>query len=136
MANIKLPYGPKERAPHPSSGVASRVKQAAAEECDINQMMKRYQKTGQLPAGIGVGRYGDFYGVDDYLQAQIVVKTAELQFNWLPSSVREKFSNDPSKLLQFVADEKNLEEARKLGLLKEEIKDPEVKALAPVENPK
>lgn len=136
MADIKLPYDPTSRVPAPRSGGPGRTKQAAKDECDINALMKRYQKTGQLPAGMGTGRYGDFYGVDDYLQAQIVVKTAEIQFNSLPAVVRERFANDPAQLLTFVADPANLDEARKLGLLKEEIKDPAVAALAPVDPPK
>ena len=38
-------------------------------------------------------------------------------FDSLPSSLRERFSNDPSRLLAFVDDESNFDEAVKLGLL-------------------
>lgn len=140
MADIKTAYGPKMRVSAPSSGGPGKTKQAAKDECDINQLMTRYQKTGHLPPGMGVGRYGDFYTVDDFLSAQLVVKTAEIQFNSLPATVRERFNNEPSALLAFVANPENLEEARELGLLKEElIKEPpapKVEAPPPVPNPK
>jgi len=136
VINIKLPYSPHERVTAPSSGGPGMTKQAAKDECDINQLMKRYAKTGQLPPGMGIGRYGDFYPVEDFLSAQLVVKTAEIQFNSLPANMRDRFSNEPQNLLAFIADPANLDEARKLGLLKEEIKNPTVAALAPVETPK
>lgn len=136
MASFKTAYGPKSRVAAPNSGGPSRTKQASADECDINQMMARYQKTGHLPLGMGVGRYGDFDTVDDFLSAQLIVKTAELQFNSLPAEVRGRFNNQPQALLAFIQDPANLEEARKLGLLKEEIKPKAVEAPVPVPNPK
>lgn len=138
--NIKRPYGASDRVVAPSSGGPGKTKQASKDECDINQIMKRYAKTGQLPPGMGTGRYGDFSTYEDFLSAQIVVKTAEIQFNSLPAQVRQRFNNDPANLLEFVGNPDNLEEARKLGLLKEEIKqeikEPVVPAKVPVENPK
>lgn len=133
---MKTAYGPKERVAAPNSGGPGLTKQAPAEECDINALMKRYQKSGHLPPGMGIGRYGDFYSVEDFLSAQLVVKRAEMQFKSLPARVRDRFDNKPEALLSFIANPENLEEARELGLLKEEIKDPKVEALAPADNPK
>lgn len=102
------------------------TKQSFAAECDINTIMKRYMQTGVAPGTKGVGRYGDFSQVGDYLEAQDIVKNANEQFKALPAVARERFKHDPAKLLQFVMDPKNREEAQKLGLLKDEVKAPVV----------
>lgn len=92
----------------------SRAKQAFKAECDINRIMDRYKKTGQLPDLISrEPRYGDFSEVPDYLGALEVVRKAQEQFMALPAKVRSRFDNDPAKMLEFVegADEKDLVEA-------------------------
>lgn len=98
----------------------SKTKQSFLKECDINVMMRRYLKTGTLPQGISVGRYADFSAADDYFSAQLTLKKAQVQFEALPSTVRNRFHNDPAQLLRFVNDPANLEEAHDLGLLNEE----------------
>lgn len=102
------------------TGDESYTRQEFYRECDINRMMAKYMKTGVPPVGVGLGRYGDFSSVEDFMQAQEIVRDAVAQFSMLPSKVRERFGNDPSRFLAFIADKANLEEARKLGLLKEE----------------
>lgn len=97
-----------------------RTQQDARDECDINVIMRRYVKTGTLPPGMGVGRYGDFSSAEDYLDAQNTIIQAKAQFDSLPSNVRERFSNSPVSMLAFLGDKNNIDEARKLGLLKEE----------------
>lgn len=98
----------------------SLTKQAPKEECDINVIMRRYAQTGVAPGTPAVASYGDFYGPEDYLEAQLTLKASEAQFQGLPATVRERFHNSPMQLLQFVQDRANLAEARKLGLLREE----------------
>lgn len=108
------------------------TKQSFKDECDINGIMKRYATTGQLPPNIGLGRYGDFSQVGDYMQAQHVMLKAEEQFKALPSGVRDRFKNSPLEMLRFVTDKSNLEEARKLGLLREVVESkPEIKVAEP-----
>lgn len=99
------------------SGDKVRTVQADKDACDINKIMARYAKTGELPPGIGIGSYGDFSEVGEYLDAVTAVERAKEQFAALPSKVRERFANDPARLLAFVHDSRNLEEARALGLL-------------------
>lgn len=98
-----------------------RTKQSFRDECDINLLMKRYASTGVLPPGVGVGSYGDFSGPQDLLEAQEVIRRAEAQFRALPAEVRARFRNDPERLLAFVQDERNQAEAKRLGLLEEEL---------------
>lgn len=97
-----------------------RAVQDAIDECDINVIMKKYIKTGVLPPGVGIARYGDFSSAEDFLDAQNTIIQAKQQFDALPSAVRARFQNSPTALLAFLGDRKNLEEARSLGLLKEE----------------
>lgn len=97
-----------------------RTHQEFRDECDINVLMRRYIKHGVLPEGRSVGTYGDFSEVGDYLEAQQILANATEQFASLPSTIRERFRNDPGEMLRFVADRGNLDEARKLGLLKDE----------------
>lgn len=102
-----------------------RTQQDAIDECDINVIMKKYIKTGVLPPGTRVGRYGDFSTAEDYLDAQNTLIHARQQFDSLPSAVREKFSNSPVAMLAFLNDRANLAEAKTLGLLKDEVVVPE-----------
>ncbi|AXH72218.1 MAG: internal scaffolding protein [Microviridae sp.] len=112
--------------------VEPRTKQAFKEECDINNIMRKYLEGAPIPANVSVGRYGDFSSGADYLEAQSILLTAREQFAALPAKVRERFGNNPAQLLEFVADPKNLDEARKLGLLKlEEPKAPPVVVASP-----
>lgn len=93
--------------------------QDSKEEADINNIMAAYLRGEPLPANVRMATYGDFYDAPDFHQAQVILTTAQEQFNALPSSVRTRFDNDPARFLAFVHDRSNLEEARKLGLLTE-----------------
>lgn len=97
-----------------------RTKQSFRDECDINRLMRRYEKSGTLPQDVRNGRYGDFSGVDDYLAAQVTLRDAEAQFAAMPARVRDRFKNSPLEFLAFVGNPKNKDEARTLGLLREE----------------
>ncbi|AXH74361.1 MAG: internal scaffolding protein [Microviridae sp.] len=96
----------------------SRTKQAFKDECDIDVIMRRYQATGVLPGAeraLGA-RYLDCRAAD-FQEAQLLVASAKSAFAEMPSSLRTRFDNDPRKLMQFLEDERNLEEARELGLV-------------------
>lgn len=97
-----------------------RTKQAHKDECDINIMMAKYQKTGQMPAANPFRPiYGDFSHIDDYQAAVNQVHEAQESFADLPSQIRSRFRNDPAELLRFMEDPANTEEAIQLGLLPE-----------------
>lgn len=105
--------------PYTGEEIGSMAKQAFADECDINLIMARYEKTGVIDH---VNRrapvFDDFTDVVDYQTALNVVSEAEGMFADLSARVRARFDNDPAKLLEFVQDPANVEEARSLGLLK------------------
>lgn len=111
-------YGPKLSTPLTFAPGFGRTKQAFAEECDINHIMARYQRTGVLDfAQKHQGQYGDVTGLDFEVGMQ-AIRLAQAMFNDLPSSVRARFKNDPGEFLDFVQDDVNRAEATRLGLLK------------------
>lgn len=96
----------------------SRTQQSFAAECDINNIMARYERTGVLEhVNTYQGNYGDFIGFPDYHQAMNAVREAETMFMTLPSSIRERFANSPEAFLQFAQDEANHDEMVRLGLI-------------------
>lgn len=97
----------------------SLAQQQFQEESDINVLVERFGLTGEMPASPTVPQYGDFTGITDFQSAMNAVLVAQSQFMELPAKVRSRFDNDPQKLLEFVSDDSNREEARVLGLLKD-----------------
>lgn len=105
----------RERMPTIISG-KSITKQAFKEECNINNIMAKFQKTGIITHVQNHSpQYGDFTG-GDYTEAMNVITKANSMFQELPSSIRKEFENDPAKFLDFVSDEKNIERMVELGL--------------------
>lgn len=97
-------------------GEKSLVDPSFEKEADINAIMAKYTKTGELPGVFSSPQYGDFSSVGDYKEALDMVRHAQHSFMSLPSSVRDRFHNDPAKLIEFLSDENNLDEAIELGL--------------------
>jgi len=98
---------------------SSRTQQQFKAQVDINNIMKKYAKTGDMSIFIkqGKGTYGDFSNVPDYQTALDKVLQIQDSFSNLPPLVRQKFANDPAQLLEFINDNRNYDEAVKLGLL-------------------
>lgn len=96
----------------------SLTQQHFAEECDINTIVKRFglTKDAELLKGARMPVYGDFSGVHDYQTALNAVRQAAEDFMDLPAEVRARFGHDPQRLLEFVGDDRNHDEARKMGL--------------------
>jgi len=95
-----------------------RTKQSFRDECDINKIMLKWVATGQLPAtNLGTPRYGDFTNSGDYQDACNGVIAANEAFARLPAKTRDRMNNSPARLLEFLADPDNKEEAENLGLI-------------------
>ena len=103
------------------SGVAceepSLAQQHFKDECDINNILRQFNITGQLPQNPLEPRYGDFTGVVDYHSALNSVIAAQSEFDGLPAQIRARFENDPAKLIDFLENTENLDEAISLGLV-------------------
>lgn len=98
----------------------SRTQQSFRDECDINNILRKFNVTGQLPVGSVQPEYGDFSGVTDYQSALNAVMAAQDSFLALPAKVRARFDNDPAFFIEFASDEANKDEMRALGLIREE----------------
>lgn len=113
---FKTAFSPKLKIPT-NFAASGRTKQSFKAECDINQIMARYQKTGVIDfTQKHEPQYGDCTGLE-FQRAMQVVIDARAMFEDLPSSVRSRFANDPARLLDFVHEPANREEAIKLGLV-------------------
>lgn len=111
--NVYRPHAPVKME---ITGV-SRAKQSFRDECDINTIMAKYQKTGLIEhVNKFEGGYGDLPSADDYQSALNMAIEAKEAFGSLPSSIRNKFENDPEQFLAFVEDPDNSEELIEMGL--------------------
>jgi len=98
----------------------SLTKQSFRDECDINNILRKFNVTGQLPVGSVQPQYGDFSGVTDYQSALNAVMAAQDSFLALPAKIRSRFQNDPALFVEFASDEANKDELKALGLLRQE----------------
>lgn len=92
-------------------------------ETDINHIVNQYMETGTLPTIRGKAfkarfpQFGDFTNCSDFQSIQFTLKASEEAFASLSSRIRERFDNDPAKLIAFLSDENNRAEAEELGLI-------------------
>lgn len=104
-----------------------RTKQSHKTECDINNILRRYESTGLIThVNNTVAQYGDFSEVDDYQTSLQKVMDAEGAFLALPSDVRKFFDNDPAKFLDFAGDPNNIETMVELGLADPSVLDKKI----------
>lgn len=95
----------------------SLTKQSFADECDINNIMRRYERDGVIDHVKQYGgSYADVTEGFDYHRAMNVVAYAQEMFMSLPASIRSKFSNDPGAFLEFAQNPENLEKMVEMGL--------------------
>lgn len=111
----------------------SLTQQHFASECDINEILRRSAISGQLPTNERVPMYGDFTTVPkSLLEAMAMVKQANDLFATLPWQARERFSNNAEKMIEFLNDPANRDEAIKLGLVKAPVAPESVPGGTPV----
>lgn len=106
------------------------AQQQFREECDINTIMERFGRTGELIAPVRMPKYGDFEGINDYHSAMNAIVDAQQTFDSLPAKLRARFSNDPAEFVEFCMNDENRDEAIRLGLVEAVIQAP-----APVSEP-
>jgi phage internal scaffolding protein len=119
---LRTQYNYDHNAASNASGLVceepTRAQQHHKDECDINVILERFGKTGQLPVNAISGTYGDFSGVHDYHTALNTLIAAESEFDGLPANIRKQFGNEPANLIEFLNDPKNKDQAIELGLVK------------------
>ena len=76
--------------------------QSFKDSCDINNIMKKYQRTGVIDhINVYEPQYGDVDGAT-FTEAMQTVANATTMFMDLPGRVREAFDHDPAKFLDYV----------------------------------
>ncbi|AXL15262.1 internal scaffolding protein [Microviridae sp.] len=96
----------------------SLAKQSFKEECDINNILGKFRKTGLLThTKENNGMYSELPELEDYHHAMTQIAEAQQSFETLPSDLRAKFGNDPGAFLDFVHDEKNIDAMVEMGLM-------------------
>ena len=93
------------------------AQQQFKEESDINEIVRRFGLTGELPDNYRPPMTGDFSNVTDYHTALTAVKAADAAFMEMPPELRSQFDNDPQKLLDFLDDPNNRAKAEELGIV-------------------
>lgn len=104
-----------------------RTLQSAANEADINVIVGRFMKSGVIPQVTAPPVSQDFADSFDFQSSMNLLVAAKNAFMQLPADIRTRFNNDPARYVEFVSDERNLDEMRKLGIanpVKEPPKEP------------
>lgn len=96
------------------------TKQSHKAECDINNILRQYQRTGII-THVQNARptYEDLPSNVDFQQAMNTVLEAERAFLALPGKVRAHFDNDPERFLAAFYDPNQVETLRGFGLVPE-----------------
>lgn len=96
-----------------------RTKQEFKKLADVNEVAKRFMQTGfidHLAAGQPV--FADVSRIPDLHQTMCRVRQAEEAFMRLDPSIRRRFDNRMHKMVEFLADPENKDEAIRLGIKK------------------
>ena len=91
-----------------------RTKQSFRDETDINQILKRAQKTGTIShLNKYEARYGDFSNFD-FFEAQIQLAKGGEIFDALPMELRKEFNQSPADFFEYVNDPENKDDLARL----------------------
>jgi len=133
QTKFRTAYGPKARS---ALGPFEKTptKQSFKTECDINHIMAKYQRTGVIThLNKHEAQYG-FAPALDFQTALQLVAAARDQFADLPSSIRQRFNNDPAEFLAFCENPDNRSEMALMGLLETPTPEPESPSPQPTDS--
>lgn len=86
------------------TGEDTLVQQQFGVEADINTIVRRFGISRTMPFGAASpGVFGDFTGIQDYEDAVARIDKSRAAFMKLPAEVRERFANDPGRLVEFAS---------------------------------
>lgn len=96
------------------------TRQEFKEESDINTIMGRYLRTGELPhVNLIAPQYFDSDGIDFQGHMEVIAQAKTL-FAQLPSAIRSRFYNDPAHFVDYCSDPAHRVELAHMGLLSPE----------------
>lgn len=115
MATFQKPY---KKTARPTIDCGDGLtEQAHKKQCDMNYILRNYQKTGFINhANKHMGQYDDVTAAD-FQEAMFLVKRAQNMFEALPSNIRKRFQNDPAEFYRFTNDPGNKDEMIRLGII-------------------
>lgn len=122
FTNIAIPYGEDGRPVY-------LTEQGHKDECDVNNIIKKYDSTGLLThVAKFEADYADVGSMDfkDALDRQLEIGNRFMQ---LPSEIRKTFENNPVQYLAFLEKPENYEKSVEMGLRKPP--EPKIPAPAP-----
>lgn len=103
----------------------SRTKQSFKDECDINNVVRRYATTGMLSH---VSRrqptYGDFSSVTSLEQAIDLVAQLDDEFREMPSGIRAAADNNPLRYLEMLTSQAGVDRLAEAGLKFDQVDAP------------
>lgn len=90
---------------------ASRTQQSFRDDCDINKIVAKFSRNGELDALLSARNdiealYRDVSDLPDYKDALDVVSSVDDVFDSLPAKLRSHFHNDPAVFADHVFGEK------------------------------
>lgn len=92
--------------------------QADAAQADINNIVKQFGLSLELPYGLAVPEYADYTSIpNDYHAAMNFIKDADSVFMEMPANIRADFNHDAGQFLDFVDNPDNYDKAISLGLV-------------------
>jgi len=99
------------------NGLPTRTQQQFKDDVNVNNIMKKYHRTGQLThLNMRAGKYADISNAQDFFDSVNQITKAQEAFQQLPSHLRKRFGNDPGTMLEFIHNPDNYDEAVKLGI--------------------
>jgi len=111
----------------------SKTEQHHRDGTQVDRILKQYQTKNVNTNDVGLFRHHVIANMDfgvqpdhDYQQQLNRMIEIKKRFDRLPADIRERFRNDPARMVAWTANPKNLEAAIKLGLITapEEKKEP------------
>ncbi len=92
------------------------TEQSHKKDCDINQIMRKFVKTGNIDHLRAHGeQYGDVSPMD-YREAMSIIADSNTMFEELPAETRKFFHNDPAEFMEFTENQDNHPKLVELGL--------------------
>lgn len=95
----------------------SLTKQEFQKESDINEIIRKFKVTGEIPDR-PKGVYADTTKIPDFQTLMDTITEAEDMFMAYPAEIRARFNNNPAEMLDWASDPKNEQAATQLGILK------------------
>lgn len=103
-------------------GKVLKTDQSFKKMCDINSIVKNYQKTGILShQKEKLGQYIDNTKIPSLMDAQVLLRDAKEAFLSLPSDMRKLMDHDPTKLVEFIQNPKNKQMLLDNGILEKKV---------------